>query len=149
MTVFDRAFDLLIRAEGGYGADPRDRGNWDTGIIGKGNLKGTKYGISAMSFPQLDIKNLTLDQAKGIYKIHYWDKIGGDKLPPSLALVAFDTAVNSGVGRAHGWLDRTRDWNEYLNIRLSFMQSLSTWKIYGKGWSSRINTLRNQARNFK
>jgi hypothetical protein len=40
---------------------------WTTGIIGKGICKGTKYFISAMTYPDLDIKNL-LDQAKAIYK---------------------------------------------------------------------------------
>ena len=66
--TFDQAFERLIGHEGNFTNDKDDRGNWTTGIIGKGQLKGTKYGISAMTYPQLDIKNLTLDQAKQIYK---------------------------------------------------------------------------------
>ncbi len=149
MAVFDRAFDILIGHEGGMTTDPHDRGNWTTGVIGKGTLKGTKYGISAMSFPDLDIKNLSLDTAKKIYKEKYWDKVGGDKLDPPLALVAFDTSVNSGPGKAHEFLERTRDWNVYLDLRLAYMQSLSTWSRYGKGWGNRIASLRKQAKTFK
>lgn len=149
MGNFEKAFEIIIGHEGGYTADPRDRGNWDTGIIGKGNLKGTKYGVSAMSYPHLDIKNLTLDDARRIYRANYWDAIGADQLPAPLALAAFDTAVNSGVGRARQFLAQTRDWQEFLNLRLKFMRSLKTWATYGRGWQKRVDTLRKQCAVFK
>ena len=65
-AVFNLMFDKLIGAEGGFQNDPKDRGNWTSGIIGKGECKGTKYGVSAMAYPDLDIENLTIEQAKKI-----------------------------------------------------------------------------------
>lgn len=66
MYNFKKAFELTVGHEGGYGNDKRDRGNWTTGVIGEGELKGTKYGVSAMSYPDYDIENLTLEQAEKI-----------------------------------------------------------------------------------
>ena len=60
MSNFDRAFRFLIGEEGGYVNDPADPGGE------------TKFGISKRAYPQLDIKSLTLDQAKAIYRRDYW-----------------------------------------------------------------------------
>ena len=57
---FKQAFDLLIGHEGGYTNNPNDPGNWTGGKVNSGTLRGTKYGISAASYPTLDIKNLGL-----------------------------------------------------------------------------------------
>lgn len=51
----DEILDNVIRREGGYVAHPKDPGGE------------TKYGISKRSYPGLDIKNLTIPQAKDIY----------------------------------------------------------------------------------
>ena len=48
----------------------------------------------------MDIKNLTEDEAKEIYRRDYWNPIMGDELPDKLAIVVFDCAVNQGSGRA-------------------------------------------------
>lgn len=56
MMTFDKAFDRLIGHEAGYSNDRRDPGNWTGGIVGKGQLKGTKFGIAANTYPNLDIK---------------------------------------------------------------------------------------------
>ncbi|MVN86924.1 secretion activator protein [Deinococcus sp. HMF7620] len=145
MTDFNEAFRIIIGHEGGYTADPHDRGNWTSGVIGQGQLRGTKWGIAAHANPTLDIKNLTLDDARRIYQTRYWSAIGAEQLPPPLALVAFDTAVNSGVGRAREFLARTRDWRQFLNLRLAFLRSLSTYARYGRGWENRVATLTRQA----
>lgn len=97
---FDAAFELIHGAEGNYGCDPGDKGNWTSGHVGVGELKGTKYGISAAAYPTLDIKNLTLDQAKAIAKRDYWDHVAGDQLPPWVAYGLFDAAYNEGVTEA-------------------------------------------------
>ena len=59
-------FPFVIGHEGKWGNDRRDRGNWTSGVIGKGELKGTKYGVAAHAYPELDIKNLTIDDARKI-----------------------------------------------------------------------------------
>lgn len=85
---FDSAFAKVVSVEGGYVNDRRDPGGE------------TKYGISQRAYPNVDIKNLTLDQAKAIYKENYWDRIRGDELPDPLSHLVFDSAVNQGTGPA-------------------------------------------------
>lgn len=148
-TWFDQCFDKLISHEGGYVNDPRDAGGE------------TKFGISKRAYPQVDIKNLTLGAAKEIYKRDYWDRAQCDKLPPSVAYVLFDAAVNSGIGQAIRFLQRAVNVADdgvigpmtiaaitrldaesvcarYIGQRLEFMTKLTTWDVYGKGWSRRL-----------
>lgn len=160
---FEDAFKLLIGNEGGYTNDTRDRGNWTGGKQGKGVLKGTKYGISAMAYPDVDIKSLTLGQAQAIYKRDYWDACGADNLPESIRFDVFDTAVNSGVARAKKILqaaigvvadgvigpvtlataqamDAQRLDKRFNAERLRFVSTIGgkEWELYGKGWVVRI-----------
>jgi lysozyme family protein len=97
---FDRAFALVVNVEAGLSTDPNDPGNYTGGHVGVGELKGTKYGISAASYPNVDIANLTEDGAKAIYLSDFWNAVQGDGLPWPLALLVFDSAVNQGVGTA-------------------------------------------------
>lgn len=111
MTQFDesdarfaRAFELVIGHEGGFQNDPKDRGNWTGGKRGVGERRGTKFGISAMAYPDLDIMSLTLDDARRIYERDYWLAAGCDLLPAGVAYITFDCSVNQGVGRAIRWM---------------------------------------------
>lgn len=97
---YETAFKEIIGHEGGYTDDPEDDGNWTGGAQGVGELKGTKYGISAAAYPQLNIKALTLDDAKVIYFQDYWKRVRCDELPPAVAFTMFDCAVNQGILRA-------------------------------------------------
>ena len=98
---FESAFEKTVGLEGGFGADPRDRGNWSSGRIGVGELRGTKYGISAAAYPTLDIKNLTLNHAKDIYLRDYWLPLSLDEVQSeALADEIFDTGVNMGLSTA-------------------------------------------------
>jgi lysozyme family protein len=86
--------------EGVLSLDPNDGGNWTGGRPGDGLLHGTKYGISAASYPTLDIADLTLEQANAIRKTDYWDKVKGDFLPAPVAFMVADAAYMSGPDRA-------------------------------------------------
>src|SRR3990167_4520575 len=97
---FDACFQKTLGHEGGWGSDPHDRGNWTSGKIGVGELKGTKYGIAAHVYRDLDIRNLSLAEAKAIYRRDYWKKMAGDQQPAGVDLAVWDLAVNSGVGRS-------------------------------------------------
>nr|WP_283949891.1 glycosyl hydrolase 108 family protein [Limobrevibacterium gyesilva] len=79
---------------------PSDRGNWTGGRVGAGLLRGSRRGISAAAYPTLDIAGLTDGQIAAIYRVDYWRRIAGDDLPPPVALVVGDGAVNQGVGAA-------------------------------------------------
>lgn len=142
--VFSYALGVVLDSEGGLSLDPRDRGNWDSGVIGEGNLKGTQFGISAASYPDLDIAALTREDAAAIYRRDFFDAIGAGNLPPALAVVAFDVATNHGPGRLREWLrEAPQDAVSLSERRLEHYISLSSWNIYGKGWSRRVfRTLR-------
>ena len=85
---FDTAFDRLMGNEGGYSNELNDPGGE------------TKWGISKRSYPDLDIKNLTREQAKAIYLRDFWIRGAMDQLPPAVAFQVFDFAVNSGIETA-------------------------------------------------
>ena len=57
--AFERAFAVVLGHEGGYTADPADPGNWTGGAPGRGECRGTNWGISAASYPYLPIRALT------------------------------------------------------------------------------------------
>jgi lysozyme family protein len=89
MANFEAALQRVLRWEGGLVDDPNDPGGL------------TKFGISQRSYPQLDIRTLTLDQAGHIYRRDYWDGVGGTFfVDQRLAAAVFDAAVNHGVMRA-------------------------------------------------
>jgi len=92
MAYFDDCFDKLLGHEGGYVFNPADPGGE------------TKWGISKRSYPNLDIKNLTVEDAKRIYWRDYWLRCGCEDLPRGLAFDVFDAAVNSGANQAARWL---------------------------------------------
>lgn len=97
---FEAAFAHTVGIEGGFTQNPKDRGNWTTGKIGVGELKGTKYGISAMAYPHLDIANLGIIDARAIYMRDYWTPSHCDILPSGIDALVFDMAVNHGNFRA-------------------------------------------------
>lgn len=68
MADFRTAIETVIAThEGGFQNRADDPGNWTP----SGELKGTKFGISAHSFPDLDIEDLTLNDAEDIYRKHW------------------------------------------------------------------------------
>lgn len=88
MDAFDTIIVQILINEGGYVNDPDDPGGE------------TKFGISKKDYPNLDIKNLTIDQAKTIYKSDYYMKMGLDHLNDTgVQYYAMDMGVNIGTGR--------------------------------------------------
>ena len=170
MDAFEQAFGFVIGLEGGYSANQADPGNWTGGRCGMGECRGTNWGVSAAAYPQLDIQALTQAQAKEIYQRDYWDRAGCRHLPPPLALLVFDAAVNNGAGRAVRWLQaalgvaqdgaigpatlaalETRAGQggvlcaDFQAQRLAFMAGLPTWRTFGAGWARRLSALPFQA----
>jgi lysozyme family protein len=95
---FNPCMDFTLRCEGGFTMNPEDRGNWTGGEIGVGILKGTNFGLSAASYPHLNLRDLTPEAADEIYRRDYWQPVSGDELPAGLDLMVFDHAVNAGIG---------------------------------------------------
>lgn len=93
---FGEAIEVVIAThEGGFQDRQDDPGNWTP----DGRLKGTKYGISAHSFPDEDIKNLSLNRAEELYR-QVWGKFAliSDQ---RVLIKALDLAVNLQWG-GHG-----------------------------------------------
>jgi lysozyme family protein len=90
MAKFGIAIKTVLAHEGGYvwsGADPGGE---------------THYGISARSFPHIDIKNLTEHDAKEIYLERFWIPGKYEELEfQPIATKVFDLAVNMGPSAAH------------------------------------------------
>lgn len=147
--TFDEVFERVIGHEGGYTNDPTDPGGE------------TNWGISKRSYPGVDIKNLTREGARGIYRQDFWDHLYADALPDGVAFQLFDFAVNSGIQTAIRKLQaacRVADdghWGPVsqaaLNLlsesdlilrvlaqRIRFMVKLSNWPSAGRGWMNRI-----------
>jgi lysozyme family protein len=86
---FLNAFKYLIYHEGGYVNDKKDAGGE------------THYGISKRSYPHLDIKNLTQEQAKKIYFVDFWMKAKCEQIDDeNIAAKFFDLAVHTGIPQA-------------------------------------------------
>lgn len=160
---FDTAFKTLVdKNEGGYQNDPDDRGNWTGGQKGVGQLRGTKYGISAASYPAEDIAALTLDRAAALYERDFWGPAGCSVVPDALRFDLFDTAVHGGVGKAIKLLQRAvgevddgvfgsrtllaansmpaaRLLARFSGERLDELNNNPhLWALYGRGWAQRI-----------
>src|SRR3954469_15367877 len=91
MADFNAAVAKTLAREGGgkVTEDPSDHGGL------------TKYGIAQRSYPLLNIRMLTEEQARGIYKSDFWDKVRGDELTDQIVAESlFDAAVNMGVKTA-------------------------------------------------
>ncbi|RSB65937.1 hypothetical protein EFD55_25860 [Rhizobium pisi] len=152
---------ITLAYEGGFTSDRRDPGNWTGGAVGKGRLKGTKYGIAAASYPNLDIARLTIAEVTPIYERNYWRPLGAEALPSGLDLVTFDFGVNSGTVRAAKALqavvgatidgvigsdtlkkaaasDVKQAIQSLCARRLGFLQGLKTWATFRGGWSKRV-----------
>lgn len=157
--VWETAFEVTIGFEGGYVYNPHDKGGE------------TKYGISKKSYPFLDIKNLTKEQAKEIYKRDYWDRCKCDFIPDALAIALFDFAVNSGVNRAVRYLQRsvgvTVDGvignqtigacnrvitrialEKFIEYRMKYLLSLKDWKYFGNGWGARVKLVKGVCEKY-
>ncbi len=106
-------------------------------------------------------------------KRNYWNPAGCPEMPPRLAYIMFDAAVNNGVGRAVGWLqgaigaEKDGAWGPNTSAaldaataqdiydtaiaaevhaqRIYFMADLNTWDDFGLGWSRRLARVPLQA----
>lgn len=111
----------------------------------------TRYGISSLANPDVDLGNLTPEGAKQIWKSRYWDTIGAGNLPPDLARVAYDTSIIAGPGRAKQFLAESGgDPAKFMDLRENFMRGLvarnpEKYGAYAKGWANRNAELRRTA----
>lgn len=139
LSDWQRSRAFTARWEGDYTEAPWDPGNWTGSRAGEGKLLGTKYGISGHSYPNLNIKNLTREEADEIYYRDYWLPSGADKLPWPECLYVFDTAINFGVARAKQWWSESGGKRDvFLARRLKAYRQSAAWPQAGNAWVDRV-----------
>lgn len=161
MDNFDLFIGRILDHEGGFTLNRNDKGNWTGGKVGVGVLKGTKFGIAANTYGNLDIKNLTWADAKAIYRRDFWNRFRLNELHPAIAFSVLDGCINHGPGNAIRWLQRAAgvaddgiigprtvaavnamDVNDavlkFNSIRIRFFTDLNDFAIFGRGWMRRV-----------
>lgn len=91
---FDQAIPVILEHEGGFSDHPDDHGG------------ATNYGISSRAFPDVDVVNLTRDDAIELYWTEIWTPGHYDLLPVEIAVKTFDLGVNMGRHQAVCCLQR-------------------------------------------
>jgi lysozyme family protein len=94
-VTFEQAVEFVLAHEGGHSDDQADKGGE------------TAYGISHRSYPDLDLKTLTKEQAKELYKFDFWLPLHCDELPQGVDLMVFDAAANQGKAAAARMLQKS------------------------------------------
>jgi lysozyme family protein len=140
---FERCLAETLKWEGGYSNHPDDPGGPTMrGIIQREyDDWRKKHGRGTRPVKQIDESEL-----QAIYRGGYWDSMDCDSLPAGMDLCVFDAAVNSGVSRAHKWLEQGSDVDAFCDARLTFLRGLGRlWRVFGAGWSRRVAGIRNEA----
>jgi lysozyme family protein len=163
---FETCLKLMLAHEGGFVNHPQDPG-------GMTNLGVTKRVWEEWVGHEVDEKQmraLTPETVAPLYKRKYWDAVRADELVAGVDYCVFDVAVNSGPGRAVKFLqscvgvnadggfgpatlaavekaeeDPARLVELYCAKRLEFLQSLKTFETFGKGWSRRVQEVKDKA----
>lgn len=161
---FDLCHVITAKWEGGWSDHAADPGGKTMYGITQATLS-AYYGRPASV---AEIRGLSKDTAKAIYRSEYWDRVAGDVLPAGVDLCVYDFGVNSGPSRAlkslqaalgvkaDGWVGeltmtaiRKADARKLVNTlcerRLAFLRGLPTFGNFGKGWTNRVNDIRARA----
>jgi lysozyme family protein len=157
-ATYDAAMIRVFADEGGYTNDPVDPGG------------ATNFGITIIDARKywkqdaapIDVRNMPKDVARDIYRLHYANPMRYDDLPAGFDYSVLDAAINSGVGRAPVWAgkalgipvksindvvvpanaaaDKVMIIQKYWAVRLAFLQGLSTFWRFGRGWTRRCTS---------
>lgn len=148
MIDFDTAIERILSHEGGYVNDPADPGGE------------TQWGISKRSYPSVDIKKLTRDAAKELYRRDFWELVARQITDDALRFQILDAAVNHGMGNAVRFMQRAAGVADdghfgpaskaavarmdphdahllFMAERFEFWTRLRAFDSFGRGWTRR------------
>tara|TARA_R110002020_G_scaffold36451_7_gene109617 strand:+ start:79 stop:831 length:753 start_codon:yes stop_codon:yes gene_type:complete len=162
---FALCLDEVLRHEGGYVDHPRDPGGATKLGITRRTLARWRQVSPWWDLPKSAVRDLGRAEAARLYRALYWDACKAGQLPPGLDLALFDFAVNAGPSRAIRTLQAElgvrvdglvgpltlaavskRGASGLIGAlcdrRLSFLRRLSTFAHFGRGWSTRLASIR-------
>lgn len=165
---FALCLDEVLRHEGGFSDHPADPGGATNMGITRKTLASWRQVSPWTALPKAEVQRLTRTEAGKIYRAHYWNKCHADLLPFGVDMAVFDYAVNSGPGRAirtlqqalgvavdgvvgpvtiaaAGKVDGTTLVDQMCDRRLAFLKTLATFPTFGRGWTSRVASVRRVA----
>lgn len=127
--------------EGGDVNHPADPG----GLTSRGvtAARGAQY-RKLRRLPPKPVTQWTNDEVDQFYYDEFWTAMECERLACGVDLAVYDAGVNSGPGRARRWLGASIGGvpidtiKRICKARLSFVQGLKTWRVFGKGWARRI-----------
>lgn len=130
---FEQAAEFTKRWEGGYSNDPDDPGGE------------TNFGLSKRFYPDLDLKNITWDEAKRKY-LEIWENNRCGKLSLPMDVVAFDCWFNHSPKAVRRFLLNSEgSWERLLLERIDYYKSLvdnsPTLGKFLRGWLNRACAL--------
>jgi lysozyme family protein len=145
---FSACLDAVLRFEGGFVDDPRDGG----GATNLGVTLATYRRAMGRAASVEALKALTPQGAAPIYRRLYWAPVGCAELAAGLDLMAFDAAVNMGVGEARRLLraagsdgpvsDAIRKMSAARQARY---RALNDFAVFGAGWLRRLEAVTAEA----
>jgi len=167
-TRFDVCLSEVLRHEGGYVDHPADPGGATNMGITRKTLARWRGVSPWWNLPKTAVQALDRNEAARIYRAGYWDLCRAGAMPPGVDLAVFDYAVNSGPGRAIRSLQKVlgvatdglvgpvtlgaaarsgaaQTINALCDQRLGFLKALSHFPLFGRGWTSRVQTVRAAA----
>lgn len=169
---FAACLNEVLTHEGGYADHPADPGGATNMGITRKTLALWRGVSPWWDLPKSEVRALSREEAAKIYEARYWERCRGGSLPAGLDLALFDYAVNSGPARAIMELQRlcatsadgvigpltlaalrkaisgqglTNLIARLCDRRLGFLRRLSTFTVFGRGWTRRVETVRKAA----
>ena len=162
LVSYEPSLARLLAHEGGYTNHQDDPGG------------PTNFGITIADYRRYakanataaDVRAMSVDEAKAIYRKRYWDAQRCNDLPAGVDYAVFDYGVNSGIGRSGKVLRRMLHLADDTSVvtnaviaaassgdaralvsaicdeRLRFLKSLKTWDVFGKGWGRRVGEVK-------
>jgi len=159
-TSWDASIAEVLASEGGYVDHPRDPG----GATNRGiTIAVFRMWRGNYALGPKDLRALSEEEAKAIYRSEYWNAVQGDALPPGVDHQVFDMAVNAGVRRSSLQLQdvvgadpdgvvgprtlaRVALFPDKVPMIIEGLEaaheahyrSLRTFDVFGRGWLARL-----------
>jgi hypothetical protein len=164
-AAFQACVALVLKNEGGFVDDPEDPG----GATNMGITIGTLRAWRGQPVTVEDVRNLSQQEARAIYRANYWNPLRCDDLPLGVDMVVFDFGVNAGIRRSAMTLQQVvgvaqdgivgpetlaavarfapaQVVDRFGAARLAFYRDLKDWPEFGKGWTDREAESQSEAR---